>query len=1403
MRQCKWQVAGAGLLVIWCQAIAAAEVPLLRDDFSLDRGRYEFHGEHAWRYDTGTLRVAADRSDSFAVTNLPRIEQGRIEAEVCVRRRLSGGYVTAGLTLFVDAENQWRLLLVASPEDRPYFELIERLHGIHQAQTGAVTPNARLAAQHDGELDRWEYGRTYRLALSISQESITGEIRDAETGRFWRTTYSFASGLALRRGRPGLASCGMDAAFDDLVVYGRLPTAATAPAPPRGPAGSVTIIPGEVRPLADQLKSLFEDAGFGAAVLPWEKAAESHFAADSQDLVVLADSRRLPAKLADRIDDFLHTRGKVIAVGAPAFGHLLLQGPSGYVTADQFSEAVYGVLEKRPLPLQADRWLRATSTPGRPGEVRQEAAPSDPVAGGFRVAEIWKLSMELDGWDNFYQPIPRGFPDGHALLCFLAKGDANTPQMSIECVEQDHSRWIATIDLTTGWRAYVLRPRDFGYWHDSRATGRGDPRDRMAPANVASIHFGLSRSHTPRCERGTHTVWLADIATAAETEFTQREVAVPDIAGLSPSHQLYPLRDVAHLRPAHPLATEAFARSAVPRGGLPFALECYSPVWRESGIGFGRHRRWRWVRVLDAHDSTQHHRGSLVWLGLGENVAPGAIWANIGLADPDALSASGTTAEALNQTLIALARAMTRGCFLLEGGSRSFSYHAGEPMDLGALVLNAGCEEASRRVVWKLEDRTKRLVFQESLPLSLEPGERREVACRWTPPPDNAEHFPYTVRVELLAAAVDDPTAGLIDRIEHRIDRLSDEPARPEEFVRVEGSQFVLGGNPWFMLGMNYRPTSQGGRTTLDMLRPEWYDPEIIERDLTWLESVGVNMLSAVFAPTPANPGERDAYRDLHDFLQRCRNHGIKVFYFLPWADPVLNADIKVIKQHIEAAGIKDHPAILAWELAWEPIHSPYSHSRSLGMFTPAWNAWIIERYGSLAHAERDWEFQLAREPRSGNGAEEAEWVAVPSADQLRSHGPWDRACAAFRRFYSDHVGQAYGRVIGQLRRFDPNHLVTFRFGACGIPDGASFAHAHSASVAKHVSFLCPEGYNLQTDGWGKPTPEDEIRKGGLVTLYYRFLSREKPVVWMEFGYTVNGIHGEWKTGREQIDPQQLANQRAEYANFYRMFLESGARGAAPWWLPGGFRLGEASDFGILGPDGSERPACEVVRQLQPEFSRIPHTACLPPVAAGDLDPNRPVIELDFDSRFADAWQTYAPQYLAAVRKGALPYLKTAGTGTASADCPLAAVGGTPLNGHNPPAHLNAEFDTVEVRLSSDGPWRQIRSGDFVEVPQGESLRCRASIGNVAEALWIAPRPGKPVGPGEVYLQCRAGDDEVLRVRIAESTPYLNDARLPEFVLPPAALSRGSLKFNMFVSRSRDGAIVAIPFGQRFVVKLK
>jgi hypothetical protein len=197
------------------------------------------------------------------------------------------------------------------------------------------------------------------------------------------------------------------------------------------------------------------------------------------------------------------------------------------------------------------------------------------------------------------------------------------------------------------------------------------------------------------------------------------------------------------------------------------------------------------------------------------------------------------------------------------------------------------------------------------------------------------------------------------------------------------------------------------------------------------------------------------------------------------------------------------------------------------------------------------------------------------------------------------------------------------------------------------------------------------------------------------------------------------------------------------------------------------------------------------------------VIELDLDAHYADAWDLYSAQYLEAVKSGELPYLKTAGTGTTSADCPLLAVGDVPCTGKNPPQFLNAEFNSVELKVG-DGEWKQVRNGEVFTVKNGAKIMCRASVGNTAEAAWVASSAPatapEGLAPGAVYLAC-AG----LYPPIASNTEYLKDAEVKEFALPTLTEAEQKITFVMLTVRKKTDSteMTLLPFGEKWTVTLK
>jgi len=261
-----------------------------------------------------------------------------------------------------------------------------------------------------------------------------------------------------------------------VAVEGERPALADLLQVPDGRLGSAAIVRDEPNRVAPVLERLLAKEGFGTKIVSWEELSQHRVSGDHLDLLVLADARRVPVSVARTAVSFLRSRGKLIAIGAPAFGDLLFKTPHGYVSVERYDEAIYDGLARRPIPLSAKGWRRSAMKSERaatlelePSIARRGSPDSARRGSPDPAGAAWKISSDFEGWDNFVPPVAGAFADGHGLLCFRAKGDANTPQLSIECNEKDGSRWIATVELTPQWRNYVLWPSDLLVGHDSRA----------------------------------------------------------------------------------------------------------------------------------------------------------------------------------------------------------------------------------------------------------------------------------------------------------------------------------------------------------------------------------------------------------------------------------------------------------------------------------------------------------------------------------------------------------------------------------------------------------------------------------------------------------------------------------------------------------------------------------------------------------------------------------------------------------------------------------------------------------------------------------------------------------------------------------------------------------------------
>lgn len=1038
------------------------------------------------------------------------------------------------------------------------------------------------------------------------------------------------------------------------------------------------------------------------------------------DALVLPDARRFPAPALAPLMHYLSQGGCLTAVGAPAFETILVPLDGRWVSV---SEAMEEIARSEPESLLFDfkngdekQWRRSTNHP----EFDERLSVRDGALAGF--------VSDITGWNTYLSPPITGpISERLSLTVLEARADRNTPKIYIEWREKDGSRWIADLNVTEKWKRYVLTEQDFKFWKDDDSPARGGPGDHLNLGNARHLSIGLAENFG-LLPRGEHLWWVRKIGLSADP--IQQTLQAPDLQTLSPAYKLYKMDEVHRL-------TARSDQTIAPQGfQITGRLSGWMPIWRSRGAGYldGAMPHARFIPVLDAFGGQGEWRGAAAWYYVHfSDEFKGGIWAGVGV-EPE--SAPPSERKQLARLAALMTARMFSAPFLRAAGGADFALTPGGKTSLGACAasMKAGQTSVEVKMTLSQEGRERPLA---SGALSLPPGgediwRQPDVGYTLTP-------GPASLKTTLLAGG------RPVDTITQPLSVLAD---HPKEFVQVRGGQFTYRGRPFYANGVNYFPRYitgvEPGEFKHSWLGPGRYDPEIVERDLRALEALNVNVVSIQYM----RPGDGP---QLVDFLERCRAHHIFANIFFEGANPT-EINPGLIQAMVSTPGLRDNPQVFAYDLAWEPSLGRQDRRKA---FDAQWNEWIMQQYGSLDRAAKDWDFNAA--VPSGKEA------LSPTDDQLTTDGPWRGLVAAYRRFVDDIVSRGYGQVKRLIESLDPNHLVGARTGYGGT--GQMWVVASMpfdlASGAAHLDFISPEGYGIVGD-------LDNYLAGGFTTEYARLVSGGKPVFWAEYGQSI------WP---DIYDADNLKRQALHYDRSYDLFIRSHANGSSAWWFPSGLRVDEVSDFGIVRQDSQSRPAGLVIRD---RYAQAEKALVLP-----RSDETLTIDRDQFVTGYAGVWAAARERYLKAIKQGRRLVPVTDGSGTDSRTCPAVAVGDVPWTGDNPSKYLNAEIGAVQVQAAS-GEWQDALSQP-VEVRKGQPLKLRISLTNSGEARWLAGADAGQVSIGYSSGQS-AGE-----IPLPANVPALTEA--PDWEITLDGLSESRLTLRMVcVGRGQ--------FGQRVTARL-
>lgn len=1089
-------------------------------------------------------------------------------------------------------------------------------------------------------------------------------------------------------------------------------------------AALVTPAAEEWLPVRDALEKHLQNANYEVVPFGFDELCDpAKLTIDSIDLLVLPDASTLPAQSTEVVEAFLKAGGDIFACNTPMWRDQLIDDNGTWIPREEYQRMHARDLLENVLfdfdTTELGQWNRTSNDMSTPASHELVEAPGAPFDRALHV----KIGV-LNNWDTFVSPdLDTPFPEGHTLTVFWAKGTVRTTSLAIEWAEKDGSRWIATVELAPEWRQYVLEPRDFRYWDSVPARAETE----LNPANVMHTCIGLALTHTP-VSGYDQEYWVGPFGTAKRSPMHEKLLTafkVPVLETLSPEYKFFECTGVTKLEGCDLQRGHTYGNSR----------QVFSSHPRPGPGGLDKGRDWRWSPLLHARSKEGEWRGNPATLYVNaDGDYKGSVWVSISIPSPKWYTRDEGVPTLLTSTL----ERLQRGVFLLEAGTNYYTYFEDQTAEVGYRVVNLSKENRTEEVRISRRGPDLKEMF-----ISLAPGEIKRVVqlepvAEW--PDTQSEFFGFAALLYLYDMAGNQVHVW--------------RPKEAKDFITVENGDFMLEGQRWRPHGVNYMPSS--GVAIEDWAYFEhWvgarsYDPEIIQRDLDHIKDMGMNSVS-IFIHYPSIESQ-----NLLDLLRRLEAMGMKANLSLRPGTP-FEFEWDKMRALIERYRLWDNDTVYAYDLAWEPMFGDHEGRKR---WDPEWREWLVERYGSIENAEKDWEFQAPREP----GGQ----VTNPLDPHVVEDGPHWRMMAAYRRFLDTILYKYYGRARRLVHTVDPNHLVSFRMTLAGDPTAR-----WSKTVPYDYAYLAGAVDILEPEAYGRIGDWERVKPGWFTCEYGRWANPALPLIWAEAGVSV------WSHALMTQTEERLDFQATFYTDMYKMMLGSGADGIYWWWYPGGYRTNERSDYGIINPDGTDRPVTKVIRETAETFINAPSAKPVDHWITFNRDPHPDGIAGIYDAVKDEFW--------AAIEDGKTPGLRTDGTGTTSADCPLTAVGNVEYNGSNPPKYLDGFFDVVEVRNDA-GAWQRVADGGFVVgVGEGKPVVARLTITNLGEAAWL-PLPAMNVtGSVSVFT----GD---VRIPVFERVEKFGQIVLEEVTLMPEGVSEPTPIELRFEAQGRA------VFGPRFTI---
>ncbi len=885
------------------------------------------------------------------------------------------------------------------------------------------------------------------------------------------------------------------------------------------------------------------------------------FDTKTTDLVILVGADTMTDAAVEAMDKYLQSKGRVMLLGGPAMETILYELDGNWYTHSEYASAMLKDIDEEDretlLPFSdpdfVARHKRSTSHPGNDYEASVDDYDLDDGSDG----QLYHYVDKMENWDML------GFTDlsvkgsGYNALGFYAMpGDDATYGFVFEIKDKHGARWYSNVTFTSNdWDYYLLTPSDFIWWKDG-----AQPKDSVPHFDeIASVQIGFANSFRGIAV-GDYSYYCSDVVLYKTNKTLPTQSTTLTLEGVAPMHELYPITNAAKL-----LTCEDQVFLTEREYVIPDTLFSCHPG--RTGTGFAKGATNRFIPLIRVTDDKGLHSGYAAWIHLFSGTTnkngklEGAMVGTFSAVSDDFYNANGIAA------VVEAAQAMCGKAFIVDGGTTEHIYVTVDTESITAGVTYTaedGISPEARIELYEGDTSLTVITAAQSAPKSAANG-LTTVSGSHRLSDGKPDRAVVTLSVN----------GQVVDTLVQDISYWEAKPENERSFVYMEDGYFKKDGEIITFFGVNYMPSygvSESDGTLFEhYISDAAYDPDVILYDLQRIKDIGMNAVS-IFC-------YYDHVKDCNnilDLVNKCEQMGLYVDLSIrPQAYPLkTNYSYEQVQTLIQRLHFHENETVVAYDIAWEPRVGSYEENAMyIGRqrWDDRWLQWIIDNYGSVDHAFTLWGTKIAKNN-----------VGVPViTDALldNTSKTYQKAIAAYYRFLDEVIAADMQQHMPALQALAPHQLISFRMSMSGSTMRSAGTYPSNMcfdfqSLASTMAFMEPEGYALGLS-------DEASLQIMFANAYARYVKPDAPVVWKEFGRHVwTGL----ANGNFDPDTSLLETQASYYRYALDYCLKSYTSGMFCWYYAGGFRVGENSDYGILNPDGSDRPVTTLLREYAPKF---------------------------------------------------------------------------------------------------------------------------------------------------------------------------------------------------------------------------